>query len=526
MKKQLLLGAALIGGMFTSQAQLSETFDGTTFPPEGWTVESLNTSTWLRTTGTQAITGAGSAGVFYDNVAPTTDQAEYLISPEFTVNGAATTLNFNIALSYTWAITNGMYDVIVSVSSNAGTTWTPIWDETDLGVFTNGSINAVSVPLGDYDGDTIMLRFGYEGNDGDFVFLDDINVVACATPTGFTYLQTPTTTTASLGWSAIAGAEGYTFEYGVRGFTQGTGSTILNPTEPSVALENLSPSTVYEFYVQTNCSGTDVSEWVGPIAFNTVFEAVNPPYATGFEDDNLDFIGWNYLRVGNTGTMWESVASDDDFEAYEGESLAVAGANGGASDAWMFSRGLNLTQGANVTVTYWVRKIALVGAGNVNNLEVTFGTDDTAEAQTNVLATFDDYADESYTQQTHTFTAPSTGVYYIGFNYTAPAHVATDFGVIAVDNFAVTSTMSNNEVLASQLSVFPNPSSNVINVTNNNNILVDGIQIVDLNGRTVKSAKFAGVTEAQVNISDLANGIYMMTVSSDKGTMTQKIVKN
>lgn len=206
--------------------------------------------------------------------------------------------------------------------------------------------------------------------------------------------------------------------------------------------------------------------------------------------------------------------------------MAVAGANGGASDAWMFSRGLNLTQGANVTVTYWVRKIALVGAGNVNNLEVTFGTDDTAEAQTNVLATFDDYADESYTQQTHTFTAPSTGVYYIGFNYTAPAHVATDFGVIAVDNFAVTSTMSNNEVLASQLSVFPNPSSNVINVTNNNNILVDGIQIVDLNGRTVKSAKFAGVTEAQVNISDLANGIYMMTVSSDKGTMTQKIVKN
>ncbi|MNJ95044.1 hypothetical protein D3C87_127480 [compost metagenome] len=97
-----------------------------------------------------------------------------------------------------------------------------------------------------------------------------------------------------------------------------------------------------------------------------------------------------------------------------------------------------------------------------------------------------------------------------------------------VDNFKVivAGTAGVNENLMSKLSVFPNPANDVVNVTNNENILVNGVEVVDLNGRTVKTAKFDGVANAQINVADLASGIYMMTVSSDKGTMTKKIVKN
>ena len=66
----------------------------------------------------------------------------------------------------------------------------------------------------------------------------------------------------------------------------------------------------------------------------------------------------------------------------------------------------------------------------------------------------------------------------------------------------------------------------MINIANAENILVNGVVITDLNGRTVKNVSYNGVTEAQINVSDLAAGMYMMTVSSDKGTMTKKIVKN
>ena len=50
--------------------------------------------------------------------------------------------------------------------------------------------------------------------------------------------------------------------------------------------------------------------------------------------------------------------------------------------------------------------------------------------------------------------------------------------------------------------------------------------MTDLNGRTIKTANFTNVIDAQINISDLAQGVYMMKIVSDKGTATKKIIKN
>lgn len=104
----------------------------------------------------------------------------------------------------------------------------------------------------------------------------------------------------------------------------------------------------------------------------------------------------------------------------------------------------------------------------------------------------------------------------------------TDQFVIVLDDVTVTAgnVTGVNDVLASQLSVYPNPANNVINIANAENILVNGVEIADLNGRTIKSSKFDGVANAEINVSDLASGVYMMTISSDKGTTTKKIVKN
>jgi len=71
--------------------------------------------------------------------------------------------------------------------------------------------------------------------------------------------------------------------------------------------------------------------------------------------------------------------------------------------------------------------------------------------------------------------------------------------------------------------IYPNPASSVINVTNPKN--VNSVSIADINGRVVKQQKFGNVTEAQINISDLASGVYMMSVSSDSGSIVKKIVK-
>lgn len=96
-----------------------------------------------------------------------------------------------------------------------------------------------------------------------------------------------------------------------------------------------------------------------------------------------------------------------------------------------------------------------------------------------------------------------------------------------IDNIQVVEgLLSVKSPIASQFSIYPNPATDVINITNADNILVNNVAVVDLNGRTVKSLNFNNVSEAQINIGDLASGMYLLNVSSDKGTMTKKIVKN
>lgn len=103
----------------------------------------------------------------------------------------------------------------------------------------------------------------------------------------------------------------------------------------------------------------------------------------------------------------------------------------------------------------------------------------------------------------------------------------TDQFFIALDDVVVTEGVAGVENhLTSALSVYPNPANNVVTISNNENILMNNVTVTDLNGRTVKSISFAGVSEAQVNVSDLASGVYMMKISSDKGSVTKKIMKN
>lgn len=95
-----------------------------------------------------------------------------------------------------------------------------------------------------------------------------------------------------------------------------------------------------------------------------------------------------------------------------------------------------------------------------------------------------------------------------------------------IDNVQVAETLAvNDNQLASKLNVFPNPASNVVNVTNDN-ALITGISITDLNGRIVKQNNVQNLSKVELNISDLSAGVYMMNVTSDKGTATKKIVKN
>jgi hypothetical protein len=84
--------------------------------------------------------------------------------------------------------------------------------------------------------------------------------------------------------------------------------------------------------------------------------------------------------------------------------------------------------------------------------------------------------------------------------------------------------LANETFEYENIAVYPNPATNVVNISSKNNG-INSVVMTDVNGRTVKNVNVASATEAQINISDLAAGVYMMKITSNEGTTTKKIIK-
>lgn len=364
-------------------------------------------------------------------------------------------------------------------------------------------------------------RWSDEAFDFDFSFT---SATCFPVSTGFEFVGEPTSEEVTITWDAptLGTPQGYQVEYGEEGFTQGEGE-VMNVATNQATFDELTGGTTYEFYIRTFCGGTDYSMWTGPIAFTPPYGPSDLPYEFGFEADPLNG-GWTAFLVNETGGDWGIYMADETVPAYEGDQFAAAVGAAAASDAWFFSRGINLEADDEVHISYYIAKAVLAGAGNVNNLEVTIGTDATVAGQTTTLATFDDYSVTDYTQQMHTFTAPSSGVYYLGYHYTAPAHVANNFGGILLDAVSVNSELGIIDLTDSGFVMYPNPVSDVLTISNPG-ALINSIEIVDLNGRIVKTIDYPGTSELQVNVSDLSAGMYLINTYSGKGLITNKVIK-
>lgn len=81
--------------------------------------------------------------------------------------------------------------------------------------------------------------------------------------------------------------------------------------------------------------------------------------------------------------------------------------------------------------------------------------------------------------------------------------------------------LATDQQQAATLSLYPNPVDNAINITSAHS--VTKVDVYDLSGRLVKSVKGDDITSIQV--TELTSGTYTVTLKSNHGTVTKKIVK-
>ena len=81
--------------------------------------------------------------------------------------------------------------------------------------------------------------------------------------------------------------------------------------------------------------------------------------------------------------------------------------------------------------------------------------------------------------------------------------------------------MNSHNTLADQVKVFPNPASDILNIEPKEKI--DEIRIFNHLGKLVKTISGIG-TSHQIIISDLAPGILLVKINTNKGQVIRRVV--
>jgi len=85
--------------------------------------------------------------------------------------------------------------------------------------------------------------------------------------------------------------------------------------------------------------------------------------------------------------------------------------------------------------------------------------------------------------------------------------------------------LSNNEFITATFNVFPNPATNMVTITNNENIVVEQVTIYDISGKVINTQTFNKENEVQLNVEHLARGTYMLHIQTNEGTAVKKLVR-
>lgn len=258
---------------------------------------------------------------------------------------------------------------------------------------------------------------------------------------------------------------------------------------------------------------------------------VDQSISYGFNGSAFDNSGDPFAFIvfnSTTTTPPLETSEDSDWTARTGSKAMVSFAavmpgdgGSGPNDDWMVSPQIQLGSTGN-NVSFWA-KTADSNYG-LERFTVGISTTGTSPEDFTIISpgTYVEPPAVTYQQYTYNLDAYAGQNVYIAIHCISPDR----FGFV-VDDFMVTTEdeAATDTFLASQLKVYPNPASNVVTLSGGD-LQLNTVTLTDVNGRIVKNSACKGISQAELNISDLESGVYIMNVASNKGNITKKIVKN
>ncbi len=96
---------------------------------------------------------------------------------------------------------------------------------------------------------------------------------------------------------------------------------------------------------------------------------------------------------------------------------------------------------------------------------------------------------------------------------------------ISAQNTTPIVTVGLKEILSSKFNLYPNPATNIVNITNSVSMSVKEVEIYDVTGKLISTQHFNNEVEIQLNIETLTNGTYLLHLQTNEGMAVKKLIK-
>lgn len=343
---------------------------------------------------------------------------------------------------------------------------------------------------------------------GDNVDTDTLTITAntsgCSTPLLFptvTHVKCNGDTTGAISIGTVGGSVPFTFSW-----TSNKGFTSTQKDLVGI------PAGQYQFIVTASGGCKDTLDL-------TVNE---PPVIVPNPSPDLalcigDTISISSNATGGTGTLSYSWMGPGGFSSGSSSSTIP---NAGYAQSGNYIVSVTDTNNCTVQDTVMVRVDSMPMADNITMTPLTgdtygFGLAN-ARFVNNVLWNFGDGKTGTAQALSHTYT--TFGV------FTVSAIISNQCGsdTVAIQIALWPASIANTSKKDDMLKVFPNPANDHITIATVNE-LIDHINITSIEGRVVYKNVLAPTNRATINTSNYPNGMYILQVSTNKGSYQQHL---
>lgn len=381
---------------------------------------------------------------------------------------------------------------------------------------------------------TVYIRFNYKANFSYFWMIDDVqlyeapakdcslsNIISPVSDCNLLSASEPVTVTVyNNGGETINGGFDLTFiaDNNVFPVTESITDTIVVGSSVNYTFSgaadfsapgNHSISVYINFTGDTIHTNDTISSDFrsGPQSINTTndysigFENENELSGFTIEDNNTDSISWSISNIfPNSGTYCAQIS-------------------GVAADDWYFTNCLDLDSTIVYNLEYYYRTSS---TSTQANFHVMLGPAPSSSGMTQEIVPTSLITNIFYQVSSNQFSVNNSGTYYLGL------HVQNSDSLVGfrIDDLKIRSDsgVGISKINSIVFSVYPNPSSGIINIQSKENSKTGfKIEILNQTGKVIYSNWVDQLTNYKIDFRDQGTGIYLLRIFSENGIIIKKI---